>query len=270
MAGMIDIVIPCRNAPDVLALTFSHLWAYAMDHVRRIFILDNVSTAPRMDALLGMLQTHPKVIVVRHDRNVGVWCSINRGLAMSEADTILCVTSDVLIGPMTIPILLRAKEDTGRAFLCPENGCVGMSQYANLFLVPQLGPLVENDHNGACWLMDWKRLREEVGYYDPRFYICYGDVDYFERLRDAGERDNSLRATIVGGSRVCHLDKQSRRADMTNAQDTDVSLRDGERFREKWKERPDIVARHPIASAEREIAFKEHELGGWEQGKVGG
>ena len=42
-----------------------------------------------------------------------------------------------------------------------------------------------------------------------------------------------------------HMDKQSRKADFTGEQDTDVEIKDWERFAEKWGDRPDVMAKHP-------------------------
>ena len=85
-----------------------------------------------------------------------------------------------------------------------------------------------------------KELIEKVGYFDPRFYICFGDVDYTQRVADAG-----LSFGVTDAVRCLHMDKQSRRADFTSMQDTDVEIRDWERFAKKWKDRPEVMAKHP-------------------------
>ena len=266
----VDVLIPTRNAPESLWLCLTHLWAYGMvPEVASVVLLDNCSTDPRIPAILALAQRRPRHQVVRHDRNVGVWCSLNRGLALSRADAALVLTSDVLLGPGTVASLLEAWRQARPAFLSPD--CLtGLGEAPGL---ARTGAPVHGEaprYNGACWLMEWPRLRGEVGWFDPRFYVAYGDTDYAERLRLAAARaqDKTLVPILLAGLPVCHLDKQSRRADMTAAQDTDMELRDGERFREKWKDHPEVLARHPAGSREGYLAFKGRDLGGWEAGRV--
>ena len=47
-----------------------------------------------------------------------------------------------------------------------------------------------------------------------------------------------------------------------------MEIRDGSRFREKWKDRPDILAKHPPASKEGYMHWKERDMGGWEAARV--
>ncbi len=118
-------------------------------------------------------------------------------------------------------------------------------------------------YNGACWLLDWPRLREKVGGFDPRFYVAAGDTDYVQRLRDAGER-----CGVVVGLPCVHLDKQARRADAGAAEDTRMETEDMGRFHEKWAARPDVLARHPMPRHDQWVAAKGGETG-WKAALVG-
>jgi len=86
-----------------------------------------------------------------------------------------------------------------------------------------------------------KSLVTDVGWFDPDFYVCFGDTDYMQRVRDA-----DYLYGVTENARCIHLDKQSRQADHTVDQDNEVEIRDAERFHEKWRNRPDVLARHPI------------------------
>jgi len=110
-------------------------------------------------------------------------------------------------------------------------------------------------------------LQQEIGYYDSQFYVCFGDVDYVERLAEAarGKADGSLVPSVVAGLYICHLDKQTRRADMSAEQDTEMEIIDGDRFREKWAHRADVIARHREISRQGYMQFKETDLGGWKK-----
>ena len=265
----VDVLIPTRNAPASAWLCLTHIAAYGIPGIASVAILDNHSTDPALGPVLAWIAGRDRAVLVRHERNVGVWCSLNRGLALSRSDLVLVVTSDVLLGPTTLTALLEARRETGHAFISPD--CLtGLGAAPGLARPPGPEIRLRAGYNGACWLMDWRRLREEVGWFDPRFYVAFGDTDYIERLRLAAHKraDETLVPIILEGVAVCHLDKQSRRADMTAAQDTDMELQDGARFREKWQGHPEVLARHPGGSREGYLAFKGQDLGGWEEARV--
>ncbi len=269
----IDVIIPCRNAPESLWLTLTHFWAYGYDPdlIASVTLLDNVSTDPMMPPIFQRVQDRKRHQVIRHERDVGVWCSINRGLSISRSRFVFVLTSDVLVGPTLFTALLKCQEITGSAYLGPDviTGLAGMPDLARI--TPNLR--LEARYNGACWLMDWRRLSQEIGWYDPQFYVCFGDVDYVERLITlSGEKgdDKTLIPAVIAGLNICHLDKQTRRADMSVEQDTEMELQDGKRFRQKWAHRQDVVARHREISREGYIYFKEKDLGGWKEASLRG
>lgn len=276
---MLDIVLPCRNAPAVVSMALTHLIAYGLPTglIQSVTILDNNSSDPGMDAVLGFAAKHlPGTSVARYGENVGVWCSINRGLATTSAKYVLIVTSDLLIGPHTIPALVAAAEQHGFAFVSPANGTIGLSSHAAIL---HGGPFeAVPDYNGACWMFNWPRMRDAVGWYDPRFYVCFGDVDYIERARlAAAERnDPTLAPVALRGLNVCHLDKQTRRVDGDARGDATMEVQDGTRFHAKWHAtHPEIAARHPVPRLDMQVAYKAQVPGGamgnrqgWEQGKL--
>lgn len=254
---MIDVIIPTRNAPEVLALCLVHLWASeGLDQVASVTLLDNCSTALGMDDVLAATQRRG-ARVIRHERNVGVWASVNRGLALARSELVLVLTSDILLAPRAILRLLRAKRDLGERYVM-----LGPDVLDGIPTLPWLYQpmpdeyMVNGSHyNGACWLMD-RSLTDRIGWFDSQFYICFGDTDYSQRVLDAG-----LRYGIVGNARCIHLDKQSRRHDFTEGEDTQVEMADAERFHEKWQGRPDVLAKHPklgpVQYAITKVGWKE-------------
>jgi GT2 family glycosyltransferase len=228
--------VPCRNAPEVLWLTLTHLWAADVRYP--ITLLDNCSTAPGMDDVLAEARRRGAV-VIRHEMNVGVWASVNRGLALARARWVWIVTSDVLLAPATLELLPKIAEEEQVSFLGPDwtHSLQALPILARrpTELVVQLGA-----YNGSCWLMDWPRLRAEIGWFDPGYYVAFGDTDYVERMRQAG-----MRFGVVRGLPSIHLDKQTRRHDHTADTDSEIESRDAARFHERWAAHPDVLARHP-------------------------
>jgi len=262
----IDVLIPCRNAPESLWMTLTHFWAYAPENlIASVLLMDNQSTDPRMRDIFALVQSRAKHQVIRHERDVGVWTSLNRGLAMSMSRFVFVLTSDVLIGPGMIETLLKCQDMTQSSYIGPDVK-TGIAETPTICAIAPMLTL-QARYNGACWLMDWRRLQQEVGYYDSQFYVCFGDVDYVERLAEAahGKGDGTLVPSVIAGLYICHLDKQTRRVDMSVEQDTEMELKDGARFRKKWAHRADVIARHREISRQGYIQFKEKDLGGWKK-----
>ena len=238
---MIDVIIPTKNAPHILAMTMAHYWLNAHNDrlVASVTLLDNCSDAKGMDSVFDDAISRG-ARVVRHERNVGVWTSLNRGLTLSRSNKVFVLTSDILLAPQALQWLDAIQDDSGCDFLGPTVISDQIEYLWALYEDPCPAEAVNRSHyNGACWLMTGE-LIEKVGSFDPRFYICFGDVDYTQRIADAG-----LSFGVTGAVRCLHMDKQSRQADFTASQDTDVEIRDWERFAEKWGDRPDVMTKHP-------------------------
>ena len=253
---MIDVIVPCRNASEVLALCLTHYWANAHDDrlVASVTLLDNCSEAKGMDAVFAEA-IRRGCRVIRHERNVGVWASVNRGLALGRSEKALVLTSDILLGPGALAELDRAQDETKVWFLGPKVVSDFLHAIPLLYERTEKRAINHTTYNGACWLAP-RELYQKVGWFDPRFYICFGDVDFTQRVADA------FYAYGVAEHIPCvHLDKQSRRADHTEGEDTEVEMRDAERFHEKWADRPDVLAKHPQLSAVQYAVAKA----GWKE-----
>lgn len=251
-----DLIIPTRNAPEILWLTLTHLMAYSpLSFINQAIILDNLSTAPGSEDVLNFARSCG-FTVIRNERNVGVWASVNRGLTLSRSPWVVVVTSDVLYGPRGLESLVELTQTTQFCFL-------GLEVVLGMQALPVLAfpPLQEvnidtSTYNGASWAMNWEMLKQEVGYFDPQFYVCAGDTDYSERLRL-----KQIPFGVVRGLPCIHLDKQTRRHDESVQGDTEMEIQDMTRFREKWKDHPEVLARHSLPTQELWNQFKGGEEG---------
>jgi len=271
---VIDVIIPTKNAPESLWLTLTHYWHFAAQDkllVASTVILDNCSTDPRHAELMRFCQKQDRHQVIRHENDVGVWCSINRGLALSSQRFVMVLTSDVLLGYRVVHQLVRFAEQTGSALVGPDT-LIGMKEIA--WLCQANGDIdqvvVDQRYNGSVWLMDWDRLKVDVGWYDPQFYVSFGDTDYIERLYQKAQEtgDPTCWPAVIRGLWTCHLDKQTRRSEMTSEWDSEMELRDGARFREKWKDHLEVLQKHPPSNKMDYIQWKERNLGGWDAARV--
>lgn len=255
-----EVIIPTRNAPEILWLTLTHLWA-SPDHrdLMAVTLLDNRSTAPGVTEVFEEARRRG-CRVVRHERNVGVWASVNRGLTLARSPRVLVLTSDVLLAPGTIGILneILDKAAANLVHLGPWviEGPEALAQAPALAVSPATIEIEAGCYNGACFLLKWNVLREAVGYFDPNYYVCAGDVDMIERIKLAG-----LAHATTRGLACIHLDKQVRRRSADVGGDTDMEIRDLAYFHEKWRDHPEILARHPIPDRERWMQLKA----GWKE-----
>src|SRR3990172_2248201 len=108
--GDIDVVVPCRNAPGVLWLTLTHLWCH--NRPRSVTLLDNASDALGMPEVLAWARARG-ALVIRHEQNVGVWASANRGLIVARSRYVMLLSSDLLLGPGAVAKLAVAAQQTG-------------------------------------------------------------------------------------------------------------------------------------------------------------
>ena len=260
---MFDVIVPNRNAPQALMLTLMALWGIAWsDKIASVVIVDNQSTDPDVAPIYKLAGARPHHIVLHNEANVGVWNSVNRGLTLARSPFALVLTSDVLLGPGVPETLLDILR--GR----PELGILGPEVHTGIGTVAALAQgdtrilIDETTYNGACWMLR-RALLETVGWYDPQFLIAYGDTDYMERLRLSGVRYGVARRLPC-----VHLDKQSRRSDGTAAQDTTRELSDAGRFLQKWRDYPEVIARHQPGDERLMNLWKEQNLGGWAAAKL--
>ena len=248
----VDVVIPTRNVPAVLSLCLSHYWLNAHEEslVSSVALFDNRSTAEGMSTVQQNAQRMGASVFI-NEQNIGVWASVNRGAVLARSEYVLVLTSDVLLAPGSLRKLCGVLNTE------PSLAVIGPAVADGIQALPWLHESVTgfeldtSTYNGACWLMR-KSLLEQIGYFDPQFYVCFGDTDFMQRVQDAGWKYGVLR-----NARCVHLDKQSRKSDHSIDQDNDVEIRDAERFHEKWKHRSDVLARHPVPNRMMYAIHKE-------------
>ena len=255
----VDVVIPTRNAPAVLSLCLSHYWlnAHEKSLVSSVALFDNRSTAEGMSAVQQDAQRMGASVFI-NERNVGVWASVNRGAVLARSEYVLILTSDVLLAPGSLRKLVGALNTDSTLSVVGPVVADGLQALPWLYK-PITGYDVDiSTYNGACWLFR-RSLLEQIGYFDPQFYVCFGDVDWMQRVRDAGWQYG-----VLQNARCIHLDKQSRQADHSIDQDNEVEVWDAQRFHKKWQHRPDVLAKHPLPDrlmyAIQKEQYWHHEL----------
>ncbi|WP_462114342.1 glycosyltransferase family 2 protein [Lysobacter xanthus] len=204
----VDIIIPTRDQPELLARCVGSLLEGTDYPSIRILIVDNGSRRPETLDLLRCLRTEGRVHVVEAPGPFNFSRLVNRAMASTDA-AVACLLNDdvVALSPDWL-------DDMVAHALRDEVGAVGAMLYfpdgriQHAGVVTGLRGVAAHVHYGeprgssgyhgravlaqnysavtaAC--MVFRRARfEEVGGFDERLAVCYNDVDFCLRLRERG------------------------------------------------------------------------------------
>lgn len=255
MNPVVDIIIPAYNNLDITfrCLAALKLFAPAGTHV---ILVDNGSQDPLptlKEAVESMGGTY-----LRLDPNRGPYGAVNAGLALTKSDVIGVVCNDVVVLPGTIQTMLAA--------VSPEHPYIGASgspagefdYYDYMAVAAVTGRFQQRrlfvEACFSCFLAH-RSLYDRVGLYDVRFGLTFGDTDHEQRIRDAGIQPLCLVNAVIYHGHGTGRKRGGLENDLKN------DLRDHQAFHDKWKDRPDVLARHPLETAERKRHYLETE--GW-------
>lgn len=211
---LISVIYVNWNTKNVLANSLESLRKHNRLESIEIIVVDNSSG----DGTIEWLHRDwPDIKIVSLDKNVGFAVGNNKGAECATGEYLLLLNTDTIVLPTTLSGLMSVLTEN------PQVGCVGarhlntdgtlqrsMDSFPNLeadfFTLTELHRLNWvarflgrrhawwSDHceyrevdwvNGACMLIR-RRTFEEVGGFDPRFFIYGEEVDLCYRIRKAG------------------------------------------------------------------------------------
>lgn len=263
MSHAVDIVLVVYGCGDLTLLSLAHI---AMTTpVNQVIVLDNCPDDParshrRLCEALGPQHTY-----LPQPENPGVYASLQRGLALTTTRYVLIPSSDFIVFPGWFQGAMRGLTELGMAWCGPDwvdlPAAYGYdpTHAWNALAEPYPATGTYGKLNSAHGILDWHRLRDTIGGFDPQFFFTYGDTDLIERMRDAG-----MAYGVIGPPRGVHFVQQSRRVlDQEEggvAKNVVVELMDAELFHHKWRDRPDVLARHARASEDRNELIRMHTV----------
>jgi GT2 family glycosyltransferase len=231
----LSIIIVTYRHRDALMACLPTLPAACEGLEHELIVVDNASG----DGLVAELNaSHPEVRTILSPTNEGFARGVNRGLAVARGECVCFLNPDTTCEPGSLTALVgfaRQHHDVGLVgprLLDPE-GSVQYScrrfptPWTGLFnrysLLSRLFPnnrfsehylMLDFDHasvrdvdwiTGAC-LVGRREVMEQLGGFDPGFFLFNEDVDLCHRLHDAGYRvvyDPRVSVThVVGASRA--------------------------------------------------------------------
>lgn len=228
-APRVSVVIVNWNTCGLLRQCLASLpWA-STEVDLEVIVVDNGSSD---DSVVMVEREFPQVRLVRNDDNLGFVKANNQGLAAASGDILFMLNSDTEVRPGAIERLAQVVAER------PEVGAVGPrllntdgtpqvsaapfpkviyrflpSRFEHAYnqrleqrILRETAHLAEVDWLSGAALMFRREVMDRVGPLDERYYMWYDDLDWGQKLRQAG-----LKRLFVGDAVIVHHGRQSGR-----------------------------------------------------------
>lgn len=219
----VDVVVVAHNGGDALRSAVQSI--LASRRVRaQVLVVDNASSDGSLDALDrlsgrladgGSGRHGPAVSVLRLARNVGYGAGFNAGLARTTSPWVACANQDIVLHPDTLRFLVESATEGeaqlgASAIVGPRIVRPDGSTTETCHSIPSLGEECRRLLFSAKWrdavtpepaatarwvrcgwvsgvfLVGRRAVFEDLGGFDPDYFMYVEDLDLFRRLQDAG------------------------------------------------------------------------------------
>ena len=203
----VSAIIVNWNGGDFLRSCIASPYRELGGPLREIVLLDNASGDQSVESVQ---HAFPALAIVRTSENLGFAKANNLGILASESDSVLLINNDAVANPGSIGSLVAVMEQDDRiGIVGPQlrnpDGSLQLSYGPFPSVLGVVGGLrvrkadryyertgYENPHDvewltGACLLVR-RRMLDEIGLLDERFFFNYEDVDLCKRAHDHGWR----------------------------------------------------------------------------------
>jgi GT2 family glycosyltransferase len=231
MSGTFDlsIVVVSYNTEALLAPMFDAIDAATGDLAIQVIVVDNAS---RDGSVAWLRQHRPEVELIANRENVGFGRANNQALPLVRGDFVLLLNTDAFVSPDTFEKTLawmRAHPSCGvlgvrlvgrdgtqqpscRFFPTPLNTFLlrtGLARFAPWVPgidAPRWDPAVSQDCDWVpgCYYLMPRAVVDEVGLFDPRYFLYCEEVDHCKRVKQAG-----WTVHYFAGTTVVHLGGES-------------------------------------------------------------
>ena len=240
----VDVLIVSFNSAHLLGqLRETLVQAEAQGVALRLLVVDNASSDGSGDLLRS---TFPCEVFIQNTTNVGFGRANNQLLEHVRSDHVLLLNTDAFVAPDTIPLSLaymdahprcgilgvRLTDADGslqpnrRSFPTPLTTFLRRTGLQRLFPVPGARLDSEEDHSQeaevdwitGCYYLIRRAVLDEIGLFDPRFFLYCEEVDHCRRARNAGWTVAYLPSTSV-----VHLGGESAKSVSALTQERQIS-----------------------------------------------
>jgi N-acetylglucosaminyl-diphospho-decaprenol L-rhamnosyltransferase len=211
MKPVLDALIVNFNTSDLLGNMFSALQASAWPGEVHCFVVDNASSD---DSIENLQENYPDVLLVVNQNNVGFGRANNQLLEYLQGGYTLLLNTDAFVSPDTLSKTIDYMEthpDCGvlgvrligrdgdlqpscRFFPTPFNVFLTHTGLARFFPWARLVDDMNWDHSSVrecdwvpgCYYLIRREVIDQVGLFDPRYFLYYEEVDHCKRVKEAG------------------------------------------------------------------------------------
>lgn len=249
----LDIVVPVYDSHDMTWRCVSHLLLYRAKNWNIIVVNDaSKDPAPEMFGYFSKLG----VRVIHHEENQGCHAAWNTGWRAGRAERVCFINNDIVPAPYALHRMMMAMDLTGLPYMgaMDVSDAAAFSPHALLRIEAgrhqALEPEVGRDFNS--FFVVKRDVLDDLGGFDDRMRLVFADMDFVERMKDRHA------APAVLSSAVCYHGRSVSRKRQGVYRDVEQVLKDQAIFREKWKDRPDVLAKHPPYTRDSALRSTTH------------
>lgn len=225
-AADLCVVIVNYNTAHLLERCIGRLRVASRDIAVRVVIVDNASR----DGSAAFIREHfPDCVLIANEENVGFGRANNQALEFCNGPYLLLLNADAYVCPDTLVKSLahmHARPRCGVLGVRLTNEA-GQSSYRGrpfpdtwtnflvqtglwrLFYAPPAPSSDADEPAGGAWACDWvvgcfyltrREVIEQVGLFDPRYFLYFEEVDHCRAVKDAG-----WTVECLAGASVIHV-----------------------------------------------------------------
>lgn len=224
----VDVLLVSYNTRNLLGDVFSTLAASDYSGTIRTLVVDNASSDDSVD----ILEESKLDLLITNELNVGFGRANNQLLPHVKSDYVLLLNTDAFVEPGTLSstiAFMDANPHCGilgvklvgrdgelqpscRYFPTPWNLFLARTGLARFFknyvmvddMIWAHDEVRECDWVPGCYYLVRRAVIDQVGLFDPRFFMYYEEVDHCRRTKAAG-----WKVCFFPGSSVVHLGGES-------------------------------------------------------------
>ncbi|MGZ4598672.1 glycosyltransferase [Oryzihumus sp.] len=123
---LVTVIVPAYNEERVLEHCVSSVLASGYDHLE-VVLVDDGSSDGTLALMRRLARTDRRVTTVTQP-NAGKGAALNRGIAVSRGEFLLCVDADGVFGPDTVTEMLRGLDDPRVGAVCGDDRPVNLNR----------------------------------------------------------------------------------------------------------------------------------------------
>lgn len=268
---IVDVVVPAFGQAALTQRCLRALWASALPDgvsARVVLVDDGTPTEtgwPHQREKEALAELGGEVVVghggafIIHDRNRGPHAAWNTGWQRAApaaksnvaADAVCFINNDVVVEPRCLVRLVEVLSPE-RPYTCAREVQAAAPDMRQLVGLADGARVLYPGHFNACFAVK-RQLLVDLDGFDESMRLAYSDTDFLERMRDRGPRP------VIVSNAVCfHGVSVTRKRALGVERDLELEDADRAAFESKWRDRPDVLARHPRVSGEMGRAARAH------------